>query len=137
MTATQHPSLPHTWLHTARALIDGSCGAPLPLEQLARRLGVSRYHLIRAFRRAYGLTPHQYLTLRRVERAKGLLATSALTVTEICFDVGFQSPGSFSALFRRAVGQAPRAYRQVAQRRNRAVQRAIPLCYRIMYGDHA
>jgi transcriptional regulator GlxA family with amidase domain len=103
------------------------------LEQLAVRLGVSRYHLIRAFRRAWGVTPHQYRTRQRIERAKALLAASDLTVTEICFAVGFQSPGSFSALFRRAAGQPPRAYRLCARRRDHAIARAIPLCLRVMY----
>jgi transcriptional regulator GlxA family with amidase domain len=129
----RHPAQPGAWLHTARTLLDGSCDGPLPLEQLAARLGVTRYHLIRAFRRAWGVTPHQYRTLRRIERAQALLATSDLTVTEICFAVGFQSPGSFSALFRRATGQAPHAWREHVRRRDRAIARAIPLCLRIMY----
>ena len=129
----RHPAQPGSWLHTARTLLDGSCDAPLPLEQLADRLGVSRYHLIRAFRRAWGVTPHQYRTLRRIERAQALLANSELTVTEICFAVGFQSPGSFSALFRRATGHAPHAWREYIRRRNHAIACAIPLCLRIMY----
>ena len=129
----RHPAQPGSWLDTARALLDGSSDAPLPLEQLAARLGVSRYHLIRAFRRAWGVTPHQYRTLRRIERAQVLLATGDLTVTEICFAVGFQSPGSFSALFRRATGQAPHAWREHIRRRDRAIACAIPLCLRIMY----
>ncbi|HEX3272168.1 MAG TPA: helix-turn-helix transcriptional regulator [Ktedonobacterales bacterium] len=129
----RHPAQPGSWLQTARTLLDGSCDAPLPLEQLAARLGVSRYHLIRAFRRAWGVTPHQYRTLRRIERAQALLANSDLTVTEICFAVGFQSPGSFSALFRRATGQAPHAWREHIRRRDQAIACAIPLCLRIMY----
>jgi transcriptional regulator GlxA family with amidase domain len=129
----RHPAQPDAWLHTARTLLDGSCDASLPLEQLAARLGVSRYHLIRAFRRAWGVTPHQYRTLRRIERAQAMLTTSDLTVTEICFAVGFQSPGSFSALFRRATGQAPRAWREHIRRRDRAIACAIPLCLRTMY----
>jgi transcriptional regulator GlxA family with amidase domain len=129
----RHSPQPGAWLHTARTLLDGSLDAPLPLEQLAARLGVSRYHLIRAFRRAWGVTPHQYRTVCRIERAKALLRTSDLTVTEICFAVGFQSPGSFSALFRRATGQAPHAWREHIRRRDRAIACAIPLCLRIMY----
>jgi transcriptional regulator GlxA family with amidase domain len=64
---------------------------------------------------------------------QALLTTSDLTVTEICFAVGFQSPGSFSALFRRAVGLSPRGYRLHAQQRDHAIARAIPLCLRVMY----
>jgi transcriptional regulator GlxA family with amidase domain len=129
----RHPAQPDAWLQTARTLLDRSCAAPDSLEQLAARLGVSRYHLIRAFRRAWGVTPHQYRTRQRIERAKALLATSDLTVTEICFAVGFQSPGSFSALFRRAAGQSPRGYRLHTRRRDHAIARAIPLCLRVMY----
>lgn len=131
----RQPAQPDAWLQRARTLLDSSCAAPLSLEQLAARLGVSRYHLIRAFRRTWGVTPHQYRTRRRIERAQALLATSTLTVTEICLAVGFQSPGSFSALFHRAVGDSPRAWREHARRRQRAIARAIPLCLRVMYGS--
>jgi transcriptional regulator GlxA family with amidase domain len=133
----RYPAQPDTWLYTARTALESSCAASLPQELLACQLGVSRYHLIRAFRRAWGVTPHQYRTRQRIERAKALLATSDLTITETCLAVGFQSPGSFSALFRRAVGQSPRAYRAYAQRRDHAIARAIPLCLRIMYGAAA
>jgi AraC-like DNA-binding protein len=128
---------PDPWLHTARTLLDSSCAAQIPLGRLADQLGVSRYHLLHAFRRAWGVTPHQYRTLRRIERAKTLLTSSDLTVTEICFHVGFHSPGSFSALFRRFAGCSPRAYRLYARRRDYALSRAIPLCLRIMYGPAA
>jgi Helix-turn-helix domain len=63
----------------------------------------------------------------------GQLAASDLTVTEICFAIGFHSPGSFSALFRRAVGQPPRDYRLQARKRDQAIARVIPLCLRTMY----
>jgi AraC-like DNA-binding protein len=133
----RHPSPPDAWLHLARALLDDSCAAPLSLERLASQLGVSRYHLIRAFRRVWGVTPHQYRTLRRIERAKTLLTSSDLTITEICFHVGFHSHGSFSALFRRCAGCSPHAYRLHARRRDYAIARAIPRCLRIMYGSAA
>ena len=72
---------------------------PLDLDELARAAHFSRYHFLRAFRRAYHATPHGYLTRKRIERAKELLAQSELTVTEICFEVGFESLGSFSNWF--------------------------------------
>jgi transcriptional regulator GlxA family with amidase domain len=62
----RYPTQPGAWLDTARTLLDGSCDAPLPLRQLAARLGVSRYHLMRPFRRAWGVTPHQYRTVARI-----------------------------------------------------------------------
>jgi AraC-like DNA-binding protein len=133
----RHPSPPDAWLYLARALLDDSCATLVPLERLASQLGVSRYHLIRAFRRAWGVTPHQYRTLRRIECAKTLLVSGELTITEICFQVGFHSPSSFSALFRRSAGCSPRAYRLSARRRDYAIARAIPLCLRVMYGSAA
>jgi transcriptional regulator GlxA family with amidase domain len=129
----RHPAQPDAWLHTARSFLESSCVAPLPLGQLAAQLGVSRCHLIHAFRRAWGVTPHQYRTRQRIERAKALLAASDLTVTEICFAIGFHSPGSFSALFHRAVGQPPRDYRLQARKRDQVIARVIPLCLRTMY----
>jgi AraC-like DNA-binding protein len=78
---------------------------------MARAAGYSRFHFIRAFARAYGETPRTYLTRRRIERAKTLLRAANLSVTEVCFLVGFASVGSFSARFRELVGQSPVEYR--------------------------
>jgi AraC-like DNA-binding protein len=83
---------------------------------MAHEAGYSKYHFARAFAAAYSETPRAYLTRRRVERAKNLLRAANLSVTEICFLVGFESLGSFSALFRRVVGQTPSAYRAEAVR---------------------
>jgi AraC-like DNA-binding protein len=58
------------------------------------------------------LTPHQYLTRHRLARAALMLRRSARSVTEICFEAGFESPGSFSTLFRRHFGLSPREFRQ-------------------------
>lgn len=103
-------------LRRARDLIDLRYGEPLDLGVLAREAGYSKYHFARAFAAAYGETPRAYLTRRRLERAKNLLRVANLTVTEICFLVGFGSLGSFSALFRRVVGQTPSAYRRASAR---------------------
>lgn len=95
----------------ARDLIDRDYAEPLDLEAMAREAGYSKFHFARSFAAAYGETPAAYLTRRRVERAKTLLRGANLSVTEICFMVGFESLGSFSSLFRRVVGQSPSAYR--------------------------
>ena len=92
-------------------MIDRDYAEPLNLDGLAREAGYSKYHFARAFAAAYGETPRAYLARRRVERAKSLLRAANLSVTEICLMVGFESLGSFSALFRRLVGQTPSAYR--------------------------
>ncbi len=89
-------------LRRARDLIDRDYGEPLDLDAMAGEAGYSRFHFARAFTAAYGETPRAYLTRRRIERAKTLLRTANLSVTEICFLVGFASLGSFSARFRDA-----------------------------------
>lgn len=101
-------------LRRARDLIDREYARPLDLAALAAEAGYSRFHFARAFADAYGETPRAYLTRRRIERAKALLRTANLSVTEICFLVGFQSLGSFSSRFRTLVGQTPSAYRSAA-----------------------
>lgn len=100
----------------------------LTIERLARIAGLSPYHFIRAFRGETGTTPHQYVRQRRLERAKHLLATTPMSVTEVCEAVGFESLGSFSSLFRRTTGKSPAAYR--TSRRRPAY---IPGCFVRMY----
>jgi AraC-like DNA-binding protein len=98
-------------LRRARDLIDRDYAEPLDLDAMASEAGYSRFHFARAFAVAYGETPRAYLTRRRIERAKTLLRTANLSVTEICFLVGFSSLGSFSTRFRALVGASPSEYR--------------------------
>src|SRR5437764_15482376 len=98
-------------LQAARDLIDTSWHLPLSLEIISYHVGFSRHHFLRAFRRTFGITPHQYLTRRRLEKAQYLLAYSDMSVTDICMEVGFQSMGSFCALFRRYTGCSPSSHR--------------------------
>jgi AraC-like DNA-binding protein len=84
---------------------------PLLLRELARAAGLSEFHFLRAYRAAFGETPHQHFTRLRLEHAKRELARGA-AVTEVCFDVGYSSLGSFSSLFTRATGQSPRAWQR-------------------------
>ena len=72
-------------LRRARDLIDRDYAEPLDLDAMAGEAGYSRFHFARAFTAAYGETPRTYLTRRRIERAKTLLRTANLSVTEICF----------------------------------------------------
>src|SRR4051812_31334357 len=94
-------------LWRARLLIDSSFDRPLNLNTLSSEACFSRYHFIRLFKRAFNRTPHQYLVEKRIERAKELLASSRLSVTDVCFEIGFQSLGSFSTLFHKRVGASP------------------------------
>jgi AraC-like DNA-binding protein len=101
--------LPH--LRRAHDHIDRHYATALDLDQLASVAGISKYHFVRSFEAAYGVTPARYLTRRRIERAQDLLRGANLTVTEICVLVGFTSLGSFSSRFTELVGETPTAYR--------------------------
>ncbi len=94
-------------LRRARDLIDRHYAEPLDLQSLAAAAGISKYHFLRSFAAEYGQTPAQYLCHRRIERAQDLLRATNLTVTEICYLVGFSSLGSFSSKFRDLVGVSP------------------------------
>src|SRR5262245_8511639 len=84
----------------------------LTLAELSQDAGLSPWHFLRAFRAAFGETPHEFLTRLRIDRAKELLTVSSRPITDICFDVGFTSLGSFSTLFRRQVGMSPAELRR-------------------------
>ena len=118
-------------LRRARDLIDRDYASPLDLDTMAREAGYSRFHFARAFGAAYGETPRSYLTRRRIERAKTLLRTANLSVTEICLLVGFSSLGSFSSRFRDLVGRSPTEYRAIAVRRDGIPP--IPGCVVLMW----
>lgn len=97
-----------------RDRINREYALPLDVEALARSEQMSAGHLSRQFRAAYGEAPYGYLMTRRIERAMTLLRRGDLTVTEICFEVGFSSLGTFSARFSQLVGMPPSAYRRHA-----------------------
>jgi AraC-like DNA-binding protein len=127
---------PHKQIRLARLLLDRSYAAPITIDDLSREVALSPYYLIRAFRRVYKQTPHQYLMGQRIARAKELLRNSDLSITEICVSVGFESLGSFSTLFRKVAGVSPSAYRLSSQ--PCAQPAYIPLCACLLHGieDH-
>ncbi|MBX7551726.1 AraC family transcriptional regulator [Streptomyces sp. NPDC004232] len=96
----------------ARDVMDRLYAQQLDVPALARIAHVSEAHFTRTFRATFGETPHRYLQRRRVERAMSLLRETDRSVTDICFAVGFTSPGTFSRTFRTVVGLSPRAYRR-------------------------
>jgi AraC-like DNA-binding protein len=114
-------------LGRARDFIDHCYDHPLSLDQISEKACFSRYHFLRLFRQAFNKTPHQYLIERRIEKAKELLGDDELRVTDVCFEVGFQSLGSFSTLFHKTVGQAPLTYRERVQ-----AKRQVPGCFLVM-----
>jgi AraC-like DNA-binding protein len=95
----------------AKDLADAHYAEPLTVGDLAAAAGLSPAHFSRAFRRAFGETPHAYLLTRRLERAASLLARTDHTVADICTAVGLSSVGSFTTTFKRLYGKSPTAYR--------------------------
>ena len=99
----------------ARDTMDRMYADALDIEWLAGSVHLSRAHFIRSFRDTFGETPHRYLRRRRIERAMSLLRDTDLPVTDICFDVGFGSLGTFSRTFREVLGETPTEYRERAR----------------------
>ncbi|MDN5745943.1 MAG: helix-turn-helix transcriptional regulator [Nocardioidaceae bacterium] len=99
-----------TLLRRVRDRIDREYAQPLDVDALARGVHMSAGHLSREFKRAYGEPPYSYLMTRRIERAMTLLRRGELSVTQVCFAVGFSSLGTFSTRFTELVGVAPSAY---------------------------
>ncbi len=119
-------------LRRARDLMDLRFADPLDLDQLAAQAGFSKFHFARAFKEAYGETPANYLSRRRVERAKDLLRSANLTVTEVCMLVGFSSLGSFSSRFSEMVGMSPSAFQRASA--SRGGTPPIPGCFLMDWG---
>lgn len=100
-----------TLIRRVRDRIDREYASPLSIEKLARGAHLSAGYLSREFRRIYGESPYSYLMTRRIERAMTLLRRGDLSVTDVCFTVGFSSLGTFSTRFSELVGVSPSAYR--------------------------
>lgn len=103
--------------------MDRTFAKPLCIPRLARIAEVSEAHFIRTFRATFAETPHRYLQRRRVERAMFLLRATDRSVTNICFDVGFSSLGTFSRTFHDVLGESPTAFRK------RGPTPAVPTCF--------
>ena len=101
-------------LRRVKDRIDRDYAQPLNVEALAHGVHLSAGHLSREFKKAYGESPYSYLMTRRIERAMRLLRVGELSVTDVCFEVGCQSLGTFSTRFTELVGVPPSVYRQQA-----------------------
>ena len=106
----------------ARDRMDRHYAEPLDIPALAAVAGCSEAHFIRTFRAVFGETPHRYLQRRRVERAMALLRGNR-SVTDVCFEVGFNSLGTFSRTFAAIVGVSPSIYQK------RSPTAAVPTCF--------
>ena len=109
----------------ARDAMDRAYEQPLDVRAVAAVAHVSEAHFIRSFRACFGETPHRYLQRRRVERSMFLLRETERAVTDVCFDVGFTSLGTFSRTFREIVGETPSGYR------TRHAPLAAPHCFQM------
>jgi AraC-like DNA-binding protein len=118
-------------LRRARDHADRCYAQPIDVESLAYVAGLSKYHFLRLFKATYGLTPGEYVSQRRIERGQDLLRATGLSVTEVCFAVGFSSLGSFSSRFKTMVGETPS---QFQARYAAAGAPHIPGCYVFMWG---
>ena len=123
---------PARHLLRARDLADARYFEPLDVSDLAGAAGLSRAHFSRAFRRAFGESPHAYLLSRRLERAAALLRSTDRSVADICLSVGLQSLGSFTTSFTRSYGMSPTAYRAAFP--PAAHHARIPTCVMRVYG---
>lgn len=102
----------HARVQRGRQAMDEMLTENLPLRNIARLAHLSPFHFHRSFCAIFGETPHAYRTRRRLERASRLLKETDVPVTEVCLDTGFESVGSFSALFRRRYGASPTEFRR-------------------------
>lgn len=131
--ATLRTAAPARDLLRAKDLVDARYREPLDVPALARAARLSPAHFSREFRRAFGRTPHQYLVMRRMERAASLLCMTDRSIAEICLAVGLRSVGSFTSSFTRTFGCSPAAYRAANPP---AVNRArIPSCALIAWAS--
>jgi len=96
----------------AKYFIDNNFSNNITLEDICKAGYISKYHLIRSFKKLYGKTPNQYLILVRINKAKELLRKDN-SVLEVCFAVGFDSPTTFAGLFKKLVGSCPRSFKKI------------------------
>ena len=101
-------------MRKVRDRIDRDYAKPLDVEALAHGVHMSSGHLSRTFRETYGESPYSYLMTRRIERAMALLRRGDISVTDVCFEVGFSSLGTFSTRFSELVGVSPSTYKRQA-----------------------
>ena len=123
----QDPALLRRLLR-AKDRMDAASDEEWPVRRLAKVSGVSQAHFARSFRDAFGVPPHRYLLTRRIERATALLRDTDLPITEIAFQTGWTSLGTFGRTFRDVTGDSPGEFRLREQAKAHAFDR-VPACY--------
>ena len=114
--ATPRLQLPALRISRVREYIHDNLTGDLSLLRLAEVAGMGIDHLIKSFKKTTGVTPHQYVLHRRIERAQALLANDRLSITAVAMQAGFVDHSHFTKLFRRIIGMSPSAYREIARR---------------------
>ena len=105
------PGLPEHRLRRVLAYVGDHLTSDLSVSQLAAVVGMSPHYFAELFRRSTGCTPHRYVVLQRIERAKQCLRESGRSVTEVGLEAGFQNPSHFARVFRQIVGSSPSLFR--------------------------
>jgi transcriptional regulator GlxA family with amidase domain len=123
----QDPALLRRLLR-AKDRIDAASHEEWTVQRLAEVSGVSPAHFARSFKQAFGVPPHRYLLTRRIERATALLRDTDLPVTEIAFQTGWASLGTFGRIFRDITGESPSSVRNNMRAAARGLER-VPGCY--------
>jgi len=117
---------------SAKMFIDENYCEPINLEQISQQAYFSKFHFHRLFTRIYQITPHDYLTSKRLQHAKELLQQEGLNIRDVCNSVGFESLASFSLLFKKRNGFSPQYYRNLAYLKKKLAKeqpkRFIPHC---------
>jgi AraC family transcriptional regulator len=111
-----HPNftsaLPDNKIKRAREYIETHLASELSLDRIAETAALSTYHFARSFKAATGISPHRYVTQRRIEAAKSLLLSTELPIHEIARQVGISNQSHFTTHFRNFVGCTPKAFRE-------------------------
>lgn len=123
---SQDPELLRRLLR-AKDRMDAASHEPWPVQRLARVSGVSEAHFARSFKQAFGVPPHRYLLTRRIERATALLRDTDLPITDIAFQTGWESLGTFGRTFRDITGESPGVLRERARAEAHELGR-VPAC---------
>jgi len=121
----------------AKLFIDNHFAEDIDLDNIADQAHFSKYHFIRLFKSIYGKTPHNYLIKVRIENAKLLLSKGG-SVLDVSLTLGFESPTSFTAMFKKLVGKTPSVFQNEQKTKRRAISlnplSAVPNCFAETHG---
>ncbi|KAB2915431.1 MAG: helix-turn-helix transcriptional regulator [Bacteroidetes bacterium] len=116
-----------------KLFIDKHFALPVDLDTLSAEACVSKFHFIRTFKKSYNRTPHQYLTQKRIDKAKELLCKPKYSINTVCQRVGFESQQTFAQKFKQHTGHTPTQYRRMCIVLQNVVKtapaRVIPFCF--------